>query len=213
MKKISILLTLFLFAFFASAQNVDGGATDIMKKLSAKYSNFSTMKISYTYKCESNDKVIDTQTGTMNIKGEKYTFVFGNQTSYCNGKNLWNYQKDINEVSVFEYVEAEDNLLNPAKILKEWQKEYRAKFIREETQNGKLVQIIDLLPLQSSSYYKIRLFIDKSKLEINGISAFEKGSTVYSYHIDKFTVNTSIDDTTFVFDMKQHPGVEVNDMR
>lgn len=213
MKKIVLLLPLILLAFCAPAQNVDGGATDILKKLSTKYAGFSTMKINYTYKCESNDKVIETQTGTMNIKGDKYTFVFGNQTSYCNGKNLWNYQKDINEVSIFEYVEAEDNLLNPAKILKEWQKEYRAKFIREETQNGKLVQIIDLLPIKSSSFYKIRLFIDKSKQEINGISAFEKGATVYSYHIDKMSVNTPIDDATFVFDLKQHPGVEVNDMR
>ncbi|MBO4654605.1 MAG: outer membrane lipoprotein carrier protein LolA [Bacteroidales bacterium] len=213
MKKLTLIIAAFLSVFALSAQDVDGGATPILKKLAAKYAAYSTMKIDYTYKCEKNDKVLDSKTGTMTVKGGKYTFVFGNQTSYCDGKTLWNYQKDVNEVSIFEYIEEEDNLLNPAKILSDWDKEYRAKFIREDTEKNRVTQIIDLMPRNSSSFYKIRLIIDKAKQEIISVSAFEKDNTIYIYYIDKQIVNTPIDDTSFVFDMKKYPNVDVNDMR
>jgi outer membrane lipoprotein-sorting protein len=213
MKRISLIIAIVLATLGLSAQNVDGGATPILKKLASKYAAYTTMKIDYTYKCEKNDKVLDSKSGVMTIKGDKYTFVFGNQTSYCDGKTLWNYQKDVKEVSIFEYVEEEDNLLNPAKILSDWDKEYRAKFIREDTENNKLVQIIDLMPIQSSSFYKIRMVIDKAKQEIMSVSAFEKDNTIYSYYIDKFLVNTPMDDSSFVFDLTKYPDVDVNDMR
>lgn len=213
MKKLTLIIAALLSVFALSAQDVDGGATPILKKLAAKYAAYSTMKIDYTYKCEKNDKVLDSKSGTMTVKGDKYTFVFGNQTSYCDGKTLWNYQKDVNEVSIFEYIEEEDNLLNPAKILSGWDKEYRAKFIREDTEKNRMVQIIDLMPRNSSSFYKIRLTIDKVRQEIISISAFEKDNTTYSYYIDKLVVNTPLDDATFVFDLQKHPDVDVNDMR
>lgn len=213
MKRLSLIIAAILSVFALSAQDVDGGATPILKKLASKYAAYSSMKIDYTYKCEKNGKVLDSKSGLMTVKGDKYTFAFGNQTSYCDGKTLWNYQKDVNEVSIFEYIEEEDNLLNPAKILEGWDKEYRAKFIREEIDNNKVVQIIDLMPLKSSSFYKIRLMIDKAKQEIISISAYEKDNTIYSYHIDKLVVNTAMDDASFVFDMKKYPNVDVNDMR
>lgn len=213
MKRLSLILVFAVAFLNLSAQDVDGGAVSILKKLSSKYLAYATMKIDYTYKCESNGKVVDSKTGVLSIKGDKYTFVFGNQTSYCDGKTLWNYQKDINEVSIFESVESEDNLLNPAKILSGWEKEYRSKFIREESQDGKVIQIIDLMPRSSSSFYKMRLLVDKAKQEIKSISAYEKGNTVYSYIIDKLVVNAAMDDASFRFDVKQHPNVDVNDMR
>lgn len=213
MKKLTLIIAALLSVFTLSSQDVDGGATPILKKLATKYAAYSTMKIDYSYKCEKNDKVLDSKGGTMTVKGDKYSFVFGNQISYCDGKTLWNYQKDVNEVSVFEYIEEEDNLLNPAKILSDWDKEYRAKFIREDNEKNRMVQIIDLMPLASSAFYKIRLTIDKAKQEIVSISAFEKDNTIYSYYIDKMVVNTPVDDASFVFDMKKHPDVDVNDMR
>lgn len=213
MKRISLIVAILMSVCTLGAQNVDGGATPILKKIASKYMGYSTMKIDYTYKCEKNDKVLDTKTGVMTLKGDKYMFVFGDQISYCDGKNLWNYQKDVKEVTIYEYIEEEDNLLNPAKILDGWDKEYRAKFIREEEMQNKVVQIIDLMPLKSSSFYKIRLVIDKVKQEVMSVSAYEKDNTVFNYKIDKFVVNTPMDDASFVFDLAKHPDVDVNDMR
>lgn len=213
MKNLILLSLSFVLCLGLQAQNVDGGATPILNKLAGKYAAYTSIKIDYTYKCEKNTKVIDTKTGKMFIKGKKYYFTFGDQTSYCNGKTLWNYQKKLNEISIYDYDEKEDNFLNPAVILSSWNKDYRAKFIREEYDDGKSLQLIDLLPVNASSFYKIRIFIDKSKNEIVKMSAFEKDNTTYTYFVDKMVVNTDIDDSYFMLDVTKYPTADVNDMR
>lgn len=215
MKKIILLsLLLSLGAMNVFAQNVDGGATEILKTITKKYQTFTTMSFNYTFKVEKEKKVLKTMTGTIKIKGDKYVAQLGGQQMFCDGKSIWNYQKEDGEVSVFEYDPADqDNLLNPSKLLAGWTKIYSAKFIREETQNGKTIQIIDLKPLKRSDIYKVRLSIDKVKHEICSIATYEVDNTVSTYYVDKFVANTSIDDKQFSFDVTAHPGVEVNDMR
>ena len=210
--KFALILLCFL-PFSLSAQDVDGGATPLLKDLAIKYKGYSSISIDYTYKAEKNKQITDTQKGKMIIKGNKYYLTFSNQVFYCNGITVWNYQKLTNEVSVYDYDESDETMLNPSKILSNWQKEYKPKFIREENSNGRFINIIDLTPFKEQSYFKIRFYIDKVKKEITRISIYEKDNSIYSYFFDKFVTNSSIDDSQFSFDVSKHPNVEINDMR
>lgn len=212
MKK-TLLLLLLVGWVAASAQNTDGGATAILQNVSAKYQAFTTMQIDYTYKVVKDKKTVSALTGKVMIKGNKYYMTFDNQYFYCDGVTMWNYQKATNEVSVFDYEESDDDMLNPAKMLKNWQKEYTAKFIREEAEGNKTLQIIDITPKTGQSYYKIRLFIDKNKKEIVKSSIYQKDNAIHTYHFDKFVANAAIADSQFAFDATKHAGVEINDMR
>lgn len=196
-----------------SAQETDGGATPILQSLSKKYQSLTSMTIDYTYKAVKEKKTIATLTGKVRIKGKKYYMTFDDQTFYCDGVTMWNYQKSTNEVSIYTYDETDDDILNPAKMLGNWQKDYNAKFIREEVESGKSLQIIDLTPKKGQSYYKIRLFIDKNKKEILRCAVYEKDNTIYTYYFDKFVSNATISDSQFAFDAAKHPGVGINDMR
>ena len=208
-----ILLLILLFGGTLFAQDTDGGATPILQSLAKKYQSFTTMTIDYTYKAVKEKKTITTLTGKVAIKGKKYYMSFDDQTFYCDGVTMWNYQKGSNEVSIYTYDESDDDVLNPAKMLGSWQKDYTAKFIREEVEAGKSIQIIDLTPKKTQSYYKIRLFIDKNKNEILRCAVYEKDNTTYTYYFDKFVGNATISDSQFVFDATKHPGVGINDMR
>ena len=208
-----IFLILLLFGGTLAAQDTDGGATPILQSLAKKYQTFTSMNIDYTYKAVKDKKTIATLTGKVAIKGKKYYMTFDDQTFYCDGVTMWNYQKSSNEVSIYTYDESDDDILNPAKMLGNWQKGYSAKFIREEVEAGKYLQIIDLTPKKTQSYFKIRLFIDKNKNEIVRCAVYEKDNTVYTYYFDKFVSNAAISDNQFVFDATKHPGVGTNDMR
>lgn len=212
MKRIILLLTL-IFGGSLFAQNTDGGATPILQSLAKKYQAFTSMSIEYTYKAVKDKKTIASLTGKVAIKGKKYYMTFDDQIFYCDGVTMWNYQKSSNEVSVYTYDESDDDILNPAKMLGNWQKDYTAKFIREEVEAGKSLQIIDLTPKKTQSYYKIRLFVDKNKNEIVRCAVYEKDNTIYTYYFDKFVSNATINDSQFIFDATKHPGVEINDMR
>ena len=213
MKKIIVILIMLSLTVVGVAQKTDGGANAIMQELDPKYKGFTTMKINYTYKAEKEKKTLSALSGVALIKGDKYYITFDDQVFYCDGTTMWNYQKSTNEVSIYDYEESDDDALNPAKMLATWSKEFNAKFIREDNEKNKTVQIIDLTPKNGQSYYKIRIVVDKAKKEIIRTSIYEKDNTIYTYYFDTFTTNTALDDSNFKFNASKFPGVEVNDMR
>lgn len=214
MKKYAALALCLLICWLGNAQNTDGGATELLKKVSAKYQAYTSMQFHYTLKATKESKTISTYQGDFYLKGSKYRTTYNGQSFFCDGKSLWNYQKSTNEVSIYEYdADDDENLMNPQRILKNWDKHFRAKFIRDEFINNQSVSLIDLTPKINQSYYRIRLFINKSNLNILRIAMYEKDNTIYTYYIEQFKPNVTLSDSYFVFDKTKYPGVEENDMR
>lgn len=198
----------------AFAQNTDGGASELLKKVSAKYQTYTSMQFHYTLKTTKENKTLSTSQGDFALKGDKYRTTFGGQTFFCDGKIIWNYQKSTNEVSIYEYdAEDDENMMNPQKILKNWDKQFRAKYIRDEFNNNVSAALVDLTPKTSQSYYRIRLFINKATNQIMRIALYDKDNTIYTYYVEQFKPNVTLAESYFVFDKSKYPGVEVNDMR
>lgn len=214
MKKFAVLMIMAVMAVTVSAQNVDGGANDLLKKVSLQYQKYNTMQFHYTLKTTKDDKTLGVSEGDFYLKGSKYKTNFGGQQLYCDGTSIWSYDKDANEVSIYEYDPDDDqNLMNPQRVLKDWASNFRAKFIRDEFTNNVQYSIVDLTPKTSQSYYRIRVYIVKTSLKIAKIAVYEKDNTVYTYSITQFKSDIPLEDKLFVFDKTKYPGVEVNDMR
>ncbi|MBQ3740170.1 MAG: outer membrane lipoprotein carrier protein LolA [Bacteroidales bacterium] len=213
-RRILLAIAVFFITFSCLAQNTDGGANEILKKVSAKYQAYSSMQFHYTLKTTKDGKTLSTTQGDFALKGNKYRTTFKDQTYFCDGTSIWNYQKSSNEVSVYEYDPSDDeNMMNPQIILKNWEKQFRAKYIRDEFNNNISTALIDLTPKTTQSYYRIRLYINKANNQILRIALYEKDNTTYTYHIEQFKTNVTLADNYFVFDKSKYPGVEVNDMR
>ena len=212
------ILTTIIIALMAigavTAQNVDGGANDLMKKVSLQYQKYNTLQFHYTLKTTKDDKTLSVSEGDFYLKGSKYKTSFAGQQFFCDGTSIWSYDKAAKEVSVYEYDPDDDqNLMNPQRILKDWSTHFRAKFIRDEFQNNVQYSIVDLTPKTSQSYYRIRVYIVKTSLKIAKVMVYEKDNTIYTYSIEQFKTDIPLDDKLFVFDKSKYPGVEVNDMR
>ncbi|MBO7586878.1 MAG: outer membrane lipoprotein carrier protein LolA [Bacteroidales bacterium] len=207
-------LCLFLFCGACMAQNTDAGGTDLVRSVSAKYQAYTSMKFHYTLKATKESKTLSSSQGDFALRGDKYHAVYAGQEFFCDGVTVWNYQKATNEVSIYEYdAEDDDNLLNPKLLLKNWEKNFRAKYIRDEFINNVSVALVDLTPKVTQSFYRIRLYINKSNKQILRVAMYEKDNTVYTYYIEQFTPNATLPDALFTFDKSKYPGVEVNDMR
>jgi outer membrane lipoprotein-sorting protein len=214
MKKFAILMIMAVIAVAVNAQNVDGGANDLMKKVSLQYQKYNTLQFHYTLKITKDDKTQGVSQGDFYLKGNKYKTTVTGQQIFCDGTSIWSYDKSANEVSVYEYDPDDDqNLMNPQRILKGWSNHFRAKFIRDEFQNNVQYSIVDLTPKTAQSYYRIRVYIGKTSLKIAKVMVYEKDNTIYTYSIEQFKSDIPLDDKMFVFDKSKYPGVEVNDMR
>ncbi|MCX6232536.1 MAG: outer membrane lipoprotein carrier protein LolA [Bacteroidetes bacterium] len=216
MKRVSFIALLLMVIFFKQSisQVVDTKANAILDKVSAKMKSYTSMKIEFTYTLDNKaEKIHQSKTGVVTIKGDKYTLNVQKQRIISDGKTVWTYIPDANEVQINNVNTKDDEALNPAKLLSTYNKNYRAKLIKEAMMDGVSTQIIDLVPIKGKAFFKVRLLIDKIKLQVISTEIYNKNGSIYAYKVNKFTPNTKVADSDFVFKAAEFPGVELNDMR
>ncbi len=104
---------------------------------------------------------------------------------------------------------SDDDLMNPAAILANYAKNFRAKYIREE--NG--IAIIDMTPLKAKSYHKIRLAIQTSTGLLQRMELHNYDGTQGDYRLSNFKTGAKTSASSFTFSKSENPKVDVIDMR
>lgn len=198
-----------------TAQN-DPKAKGILDAVSKKVSSLKTMKAAFTLKLTGGKggSVTDTRKGNLALKGQKYHITLGNQEIMSDNANVWTYNKDAKEVQVSKYNPAEQSM-SPAKLFTPsyFDKEYRYTYKGTRKEGGKDVDVIELLPTDKSKpIAKIELLVDKSSMITAG-NYWEKNGNMYAITISNVTQNTDIPDSHFSWNPKDHPGVELVDLR
>ena len=217
MKKILGILLIAFYCLSGFAQvgeeKGDKKSNEILDRLTAITESYHTIKTEFAYKMKNAEADIDeTEEGTLFVKGNKYRLLIAGQEVICDGETIWTYIEDAEEVQI-NSVEDSEETITPGNILTSYNENYRSKFIRESFQYGTTVNVIDLIPIEGKTYYKIRVVIDKAKEQILEITIFDKNDSTYSYIINKFTPNIPIDDSEFTFNPEDYPDVDIVDMR
>jgi outer membrane lipoprotein-sorting protein len=201
--------------FVASAQK-DQQAESILNKVSEKYQSLSglTAAFEYTYSTSPGD-VAEKSSGQVAVKGDKYKLVLNDQEIYNNGKTVWTYIKSnsFKEVTI-NTVEDNTDELTPSNIYNIYKKGYTYKLLGEKAQNGTVVQEIELsAERRNSQFQRIKLFVDKAKMDLIGWEIQDEMGGVFSYRFREINTQADLPDSHFVFDIQKHPGVEVIDLR
>ena len=212
--KKSFLLFCFVMILnpISSWAQLNDNSSEILDKVSKKTKSYKTIKINFLFKQEKDKVVQNTIKGSVWVKGDKYRYTFNDQVLYCDGKTTWTYSQEVNEVSI-NNANTEEETINPAFILDDYKTKFKPRMIRETTVAGRMIQVIDLLPLKTQSYSRIRVEVDKLKQQLMQLSIIEKSGEIYSYSITSFVPNEPIEDATFIFDPTKHKDIEIIDMR
>jgi outer membrane lipoprotein-sorting protein len=199
----------------AIAQNsdYDPKAKVILDELSKKAKEYKTISIEFVTIIKGRD-INETRKGKAMVKGDKYYYESADQKVFCDGKSVWNYTSDENECYI-EKLSNIDDELNPTKMLTIWESGFKYQFVKEATENGKVIQEIKLFPkdAQKNKYHTIILKIDKAKKEVQKVIIKGKDGLDMTFEIKKFETNKEIPDNTFVFEKTKFPGVVVIDNR
>jgi len=210
-KKISVI-TLLIAGITTSinAQN-DPKAKAILDELSAKTKAYTSIKAEFTFTIEKKDKSKDVQNGKIQTKGSKYKLEIPGHEIYCDGKTLWDYIKDANEVQIKDAETDKEDGISPTTIFTLYEKGFKYKFESETATQ----QVITLFPdnPDKKKYHTVKLYIDKTKKQISMVKMLMKDGSTHTYEIKKFETNTAIPDTDFVFNTKAHPGISIEDLR
>lgn len=191
-------------------------AKEILAEVSKKYRNYDVIKTEFSYTLENPQaKIKETQSGTLFVRSKvnKYKIILKGQELISDGKNQWTYLKADKEVQLSE-VDNTSDALNPAKIFTIYEKGFKSVYTNDTKLNGKVLHNIDLTPLDGKrSFFKVRLQIDKLSKQITNAVIFDKNGNKYTYTIKTFTPNVKVPESTFAFDSKLYPGVELVDLR
>jgi len=220
MKKIFSSLVL-MFAICVSVQaqvpkgmgSSDPEAKKVLDAVSAKFKNYKSVQAKFLLKIENaSGKNLGTKTGTVYMKGTKYRISVTGQEIYCDGTNIWTYDKAAKEVTINK-IDPSANSITPQKLFTNfYDKDFLYKLNGNVTIGGKSMQEVELTPIdKTKAFHKVLVYVDKSV--INTTKVFEKTGNRYTYSVNNMTTNVNISDATFNFDAKMYPGVEVVDLR
>ncbi|WP_114781351.1 LolA family protein [Botryobacter ruber] len=214
MKKLfSVLLIVLTFVNLASAQQ-DPKAGKILNQMSAKYKSMKAFKVSFAQTLENKTaKVKETMEGDVLVSGKKYRLKVSSQEIINDGKLMWTYLQDANEVTITEN-DAEAESMSPSNIFDMYKKGYKYAYAGTETENGVKYDVIELAPEdRSNPIYKVRLFINQKDNTLKKWEMFRNNGNRYSYVIKKFEANPSLAADSFSFNKAKYKGVTVVDLR
>jgi outer membrane lipoprotein-sorting protein len=191
----------------------DRRARDILDAAAKKIQSYRTIKInfSFTEAEEGRDGVV--RRGRVWLKGDKYHLRFAGQEVFSDGVTKWTYIRDAEEVHITALNAGDDELANPLALLRNYNDRFTVRLIREETYNGKRVDVVDLYPKQRRSYHRVRLRIEKGTRQIISTAVYFTNNNSQNVDVETFVTDEPIPDTHFVWDAARHPGVEIIDLR
>ncbi|MBW6482142.1 MAG: outer membrane lipoprotein carrier protein LolA [Vicingaceae bacterium] len=212
MKNLIFLFISSLIALSSAAQD-DVKAKSILDKLSAKTKKYTSIKTTFDYQIVNKTEGLnEKQSGTLQIKGEKYYLSIKGQDVFSDGKSVYTLLKDAEEVQINAMPdEADEDVISPNTIFTLYEKGFKFKYVKEENGND----IINLYPNnpQDKSFHRVEVQINKTKGEIYKVTVYGKDGTDMSYTIKTFTPNVTISDDTFVYSKAKYPKYDVIDLR
>lgn len=216
MKKLLLTSILIGAGVFVFAQQ-DQKAKSILENVTKTTQSFQSIQATFDYIMDNKEEGIHEENkGEIIMKGEKYQLKLPQLglEVYCDGKNVWSYMKDANEVSITSTEEGSSEMMNPSKLFTIYEEGFNYRFVQETTAEGIPVYVIDLLPQTNDiEYSKITVQINKQQMLIKSAEMIGKEGNNYTVRVNNLKTNVPADDRLFVFDAAKHPGVEETDLR
>ncbi len=178
-----------------------------------KYKSLKSYQAAFTY-ASVGAGANESYKGDLTVKNEKFRLVLGGQEVFTDGKTMSTYIKESNEVNVQDYDRNETSELNPTQIYTIYKRGFDYRFLKEQKQGGRTLEVIELKPnREKSPIASIHISVDKADKSVRNWLIINKDGKRTTYTITKFTPNVNVPDSYFVFDKGKYPGVEVVDLR
>lgn len=205
-KLIAIVLITLSTTIFAQ----DKTAKNIIDKLNSTTKSYKNISIEFDLILENKSQNIEErQQIALVISGNTFQLNMDNQTIINNGENQWIHLADMNEVQIMDNDEEYNISLD--RLLSDYEDKYKYTYAGAKIENGKTLQMIDLLPKKSLEFIKITIIIDTNINQLYAITTYDKNGGTCKYVVKSFKSNTTI--KPFIFNIKDFPGAELIDLR
>jgi len=215
-KLTSISIIILFFCGSQMSAQKDERAAKILGDFSGQTLSAPSVALDFTIIMSSlKDEVIDEFDGELTIKGEKYRLkVMGTET-WFDGRSIYTYMPEVNEVMISDPDEEDAGLMsNPAKLFTMYDEEFKYRLVGEINKSGDRLYEIDLHPVDlDQDFHTVKLFIDRDSNFLHSAVIAGKDGNRYTFIVNSYDKTKTLPESYFVFNKSDHPGVEVIDMR
>jgi outer membrane lipoprotein-sorting protein len=204
---------MFILILPVFSQTKDIKAIALLDEVSAKTKSYKTIRADFSYTMENKQaKINEEKTGTLTLSGDKYRLKASGQEVICDGKLIWTYMKESNEVQIND-LDSKDDALTPSKLLSSYNANYKSRILKDRPLKDANEVTIELIPNVIKNFTKAILVVDKVKKQVRSFMLFDKSGNIFTYKITKYQTDIPVPVSDFTFDKSKFPGVEINDMR
>lgn len=204
----TLLLALLTLTVFA--QN-DPKAKEILDKAATKFKAYPAAEIDFTMAMENKaENINEIHEGKAWMKGNMYKLNLMDVENYYDGKVIYTYMPEVQEVNIKNPNDEEEGFLNPTTLFDIHNQGFNQKLIN----NANGVAYIELIPKEKKNFEKIGIWVNPTTSSIQKVTSFGKdGNDVVITIKNIKQLNPVPSETFFRFDTTKHPNVEVVDMR
>lgn len=208
----STVLLFFISTIFSSVlpgSDVD----DIVKKVRKKYESIKTLHVEFTmtsYWALTGRE--ETLTGTLSLEGDnRYRIETDTQIIVTDGKTLWTYTKNSNQLIIDRLSPSKENPL-PRDLLLSYTKDHRAELKGEVTYGGTPCYELIFRPREDDAFIvQTRVMVDKKTWLAVLFEQEDINENRTRYELRKFSINTPLSPSLFTFTAPEQ--AEIIDMR
>ncbi len=211
MIRFAFIVFLSLTAFAGMAQR-SSNATEILENVREHYDKSKGFSADFVFTIDIPEQDNQVMKGKLFLKGDKYRLQMDDQEIISDDITLWQWMKSVNEVQV-NYVEQDENMISPSRIFSLYLKGHKYQHLSSTKFEGRNIALIEIVPEdRSTEYFKIKATVNTDKDQLEEMQIFYKDGTVYTFRI-RNEKTTSLLDNFFSFIHKEHPEVELIDLR
>lgn len=200
-----------LFSLLSMAQN-NNEPKEILDKAAAKFKAYPAAEVMFTLEMENKaEDIHETHEGKAYMKGNLYKLDLMDVENYYDGKYIYTYMPEVQEVNIKNPNDDEEEFLNPTTLFDIHNKGFRQQLVNHT--DG--LAYIELFPTtEGKNFSKIGIWVKTATSSIQKVTSFGKDGNNVTVTIKAIKQPATIPaDSFFKFDTTRHPEVEVVDLR
>ena len=197
----------FVLLFVAQVVSAQNNADAIIRLMVNQMKSHKNVEMTYKYLFNVNGQTTDAQQGKGWLQGEAYKVEMVEQQMISDGKTIWTYLVDDEEVMVSDAKKGTDN--TPLKLLTSLDENYAATLTGMDAQGNATIELAN----PKGQYRRVTLRVNASKLTINSLDVYMEDGAKLLVTMDEMKYDQELDEKFFTFDAKKYPNVDVIDMR
>ena len=207
MKTKNIIACLFLL-IATQAVNAQNNAEALIRVLVDQIKSHKNVEMTFNYQISpQGEKMGDSQKGHAWLQGEAYKVEMAEEQTISDGKTIWLYLVEEEEVMISNATDGTDN--TPLKLLTSLDENYVATLTSIDTQGIATIELAN----PKGQYKRVTLKINAKKSELKSADIYLEDGSKAVITVEEMKFNQKLDDKFFTFDTKKHPKVDVIDMR